>query len=157
MKIDGKDYKGDDGAHDDAATFYTSDDGWGFSSTGDFMDNNDDSNKPYTVNSTSADLGELYRTARMSPLSLTYYHQCLRNLNYSVTLHFAEIEFRNDGTYYSFGRRIFDIYIQVFSERYFSLLQPIGAINKKYTCSSRLNQVNGIVLTFNFLNEVTVF
>ncbi|KAF3451337.1 hypothetical protein FNV43_RR07432 [Rhamnella rubrinervis] len=34
------------------------------------------------------------------------------NGNYTVNLHFAEIQFTNDQTYRSLGRRIFDIYVQ---------------------------------------------
>ncbi|KAL5716581.1 hypothetical protein ACHQM5_018251 [Ranunculus cassubicifolius] len=55
---------------------------------------------------------ELYTTARLTPLSLTYYGFCLINGNYTVNLHFAEIMFTNDNTYRSLGRRIFDVYIQ---------------------------------------------
>ncbi|RYR50523.1 hypothetical protein Ahy_A07g037153 isoform B [Arachis hypogaea] len=55
---------------------------------------------------------ELYRDARVSPVSLTYYAFCLGNGNYTVNLHFAEIMFTDDKTYSSLGRRVFDIYIQ---------------------------------------------
>ncbi|KAL5716571.1 hypothetical protein ACHQM5_018241 [Ranunculus cassubicifolius] len=55
---------------------------------------------------------QLYMTARVSPLSFTYYGLCLLNGNYTVNLHFAEIVFTNDNTFSSLGRRIFDVYIQ---------------------------------------------
>ncbi|XP_031120508.1 probable LRR receptor-like serine/threonine-protein kinase At1g07650 [Ipomoea triloba] len=55
---------------------------------------------------------EIYRTARLSPLSLTYYGRCLANGNYTVKLHFAEIVIRDNRSFQSFGRRIFDVYIQ---------------------------------------------
>ncbi|XXG90299.1 hypothetical protein AAC387_Pa12g2104 [Persea americana] len=55
---------------------------------------------------------QLYTTARLSPLSLTYYGLCLCNGNYTVKLHFAEILFSDDKSYSSLGKRIFDIYIQ---------------------------------------------
>ncbi|KAL3632271.1 hypothetical protein CASFOL_025255 [Castilleja foliolosa] len=92
---------------------------WAFSSTGNFMDNDIDSDNYiipnastlYTNNATSP-LLELYRTARASPLSLTYYGICLLNGNYTVKLHFAEILFTNDSTFNSLGRRIFDVYLQ---------------------------------------------
>ena len=61
---------------------------------------------------------ELYKSARISPISLTYYAYCMSNGNYTVSLHFAEIEFSDDKTYKSLGRRLFDIYIQV--NRYFT-------------------------------------
>ncbi|RWR96265.1 Protein kinase domain-containing protein [Cinnamomum micranthum f. kanehirae] len=55
---------------------------------------------------------DLNTTARLSPLSLTYYGLCLGNGNYIVKLHFAEIVFTDDRTYSSIGKRIFDVYIQ---------------------------------------------
>ncbi|XP_038689887.1 probable LRR receptor-like serine/threonine-protein kinase RFK1 isoform X2 [Tripterygium wilfordii] len=85
---------------------------WGFSSTGDFMDDNDYQNTRYTVFLLSANISELYLTARISPISLTYFHYCMENGNYTVNLHFAEIKFTNDKTYSSLGRRIFDVFVQ---------------------------------------------
>ncbi|KAB2029390.1 hypothetical protein ES319_D05G159500v1 [Gossypium barbadense] len=55
---------------------------------------------------------ELYTRARLSPLSRTYYFRCLANGNYTVTLHFAEIVIRDNRSYQSLGRRIFDVYVQ---------------------------------------------
>ncbi|CAL5411483.1 unnamed protein product [Camellia sinensis] len=85
---------------------------WGLSSTGDFMDDNDYQNARFTEVSPSTNISELYSTARISPLSLTYFRYCLENGSYTVSLHFAEILFTNDNTYSSLGKRIFDIYIQ---------------------------------------------
>uniref|UniRef100_A0A3N7GC00 non-specific serine/threonine protein kinase n=1 Tax=Populus trichocarpa TaxID=3694 RepID=A0A3N7GC00_POPTR len=55
---------------------------------------------------------QLYTKARLTPLSLTYHVRCLVNGNYSVKLHFAEIVMRDNRSFYSLGRRIFDVYIQ---------------------------------------------
>lgn len=91
---------------------------WALSSTGSFMDNDIDSD-PYIVTNTSrlqnvsVINSKLYTTARVSPLSLTYYGLCMINGNYTVQLHFAEIIFINDRSLNSLGRRIFDVYIQV--------------------------------------------
>ncbi|RDX96771.1 putative LRR receptor-like serine/threonine-protein kinase RFK1, partial [Mucuna pruriens] len=85
---------------------------WGFSSTGDFMDDGDYLNTRYTRPSPSSNLPELYKTARVTPISLTYFHYCLENGKYTVNLHFAEIQFTNDNTFRSLGKRIFDIYVQ---------------------------------------------
>lgn len=112
MNINGTKYEGDE-ASGGAALFDPSNDDWGLSSTGDFMDDNDFQNKAYIENLPSLNIDELYRTARLSPISLTYYHQCLENGNYTVSLHFAEIQFTNDSMYNSLGRRMFDIFIQV--------------------------------------------
>jgi len=113
VKTNGSTYEGDAAASSGAAIFYRSEDEWGISSTGDFMDDNDFQNRAYIENMPSLNINELYQTARVSPISLTYYHRCLENGNYTVSLHFAEIRFKNDNTYNSLGRRLFDVYIQV--------------------------------------------
>ncbi|KAF3450430.1 hypothetical protein FNV43_RR06511 [Rhamnella rubrinervis] len=105
-------YEGDkDGGYGAALNYNGTN--WGFISTGDFMD--DDEKEPeskYLVKINSegnfgdSAASELYTTARGSPLSLTYYGFCLKNGNYTVKLHFADIVFNKLGT------RIFDIYIQ---------------------------------------------
>lgn len=98
-----------------ASKFYQSSSNWAFSSTGDFMDNGDGDS--YTISSANSSRSttdsELYMTARISPLSLTYYGFCLINGNYTVKLHFAEIIFSNDESYNSLGKRVFNVYIQV--------------------------------------------
>ncbi|XP_021801083.1 probable LRR receptor-like serine/threonine-protein kinase At1g07650 [Prunus avium] len=103
-----------DEASGGAAKFFQGSVNWGFSSTGDFADVWS-SDKDYIANNISV-LGmnnsELYRTARLSPLSLTYYARCLANGNYTVKLHFAEIVLRDNRSYYGVGRRMFDVYIQ---------------------------------------------
>lgn len=85
---------------------------WGLSSTGDYKDDDDFSNKGFTIENRSANVPELYQTARISPLSLTYFGFCLQNGKYEVSLHFAEIQLMNGNQYSKLGRRIFDIYIQ---------------------------------------------
>jgi len=94
--------------------FHQSVTNWGFSTTGNFMDN--DSGDYYTVSNRSKlsmANSELFMNARVSPTSLTYYGFCMANGNYTVNLQFAEIMFTNDQTFNSLGRRVFDIYIQV--------------------------------------------
>ena len=107
--------------------FYRSPQNWAFSSTGHFLDDNRPIDNYIAQNSSSLSMinPELYMKARLSPLSLTYYAFCLGNGNYTVNLHFAEIEFTDDETYYSLGRRIFDIYIQVVITIYFHFHQAI--------------------------------
>ncbi|XP_051152023.1 probable leucine-rich repeat receptor-like serine/threonine-protein kinase At3g14840 [Andrographis paniculata] len=97
-----------------ASQFYQGKPNWGFSSTGHFMDNDDttDTFIMRTKDSVSGQNPQLYKDARQSPLSLTYYSYCLINGNYTVSLYFAEIVFTNDSTFSSLGRRIFDVYIQ---------------------------------------------
>ncbi|KAL4308041.1 hypothetical protein GQ457_01G041550 [Hibiscus cannabinus] len=115
VTINGKTYIGDRTFGTGVgATLYQINDNWGFSSTGDFRDDNDELNSQsrFTRAVRSPNLPELYTTARLSALSLTYYQYCLENGNYSLALHFAEIQFSNNASYGSLGRRFFDIYIQ---------------------------------------------
>ncbi|XP_062161267.1 probable LRR receptor-like serine/threonine-protein kinase At1g07650 isoform X2 [Alnus glutinosa] len=96
------------------ATFVPNTASWGFSSSGNFWDANRTSDQ-YIANNVSilrVKNSELFTRARLSPLSLTYYARCLANGNYTVKLYFAEIVLRDNRSFYSLGRRIFDIYIQ---------------------------------------------
>lgn len=97
------------------SSFYLSRTHWASSTTGNFMDDDHPTDSYTTSNLTRLSMTnpELYMSARLSPISLTYYGFCMGNGNYTVSLHFAEIMFTADKTYSSLGRRIFDIYIQV--------------------------------------------
>ncbi|KAL6201311.1 hypothetical protein ACLB2K_025025 [Fragaria x ananassa] len=106
-------YLGDGGVEGGTAEFFFNDNHyWGFSSTGDFLDDNDFQNTRYSVSVASSNQSELYTTARIAPISITYFHYCLENGDYTLSVHFAEIQFTNNQTFTSLGRRIFDIYIQ---------------------------------------------
>ncbi|XP_058194283.1 probable LRR receptor-like serine/threonine-protein kinase RFK1 [Rhododendron vialii] len=105
-------YEGDASVEGGSSKYYRSNSYWGFSSTGDFMDDNVFQNVRFVKAVSSTNISELYTTARLAPVSLTYFRYCLENGNYIVNLQFAEIFFTNDNTYNSLGRRIFDIYIQ---------------------------------------------
>ncbi|CAN6444465.1 unnamed protein product [Victoria cruziana] len=114
VTIGNKTFDGD-AAISGGAVFYVSPQGnWALSSTGTIMDNNDDSDA-YVV-STNSKLSmpnpELYRIARISPLSLKYYGLCLWNGAYTVKLYFSEIVITDEKNYTGLGRRIFDVYIQ---------------------------------------------
>ncbi|XP_021599237.1 probable LRR receptor-like serine/threonine-protein kinase At1g07650 [Manihot esculenta] len=96
------------------ALYVTSKDNWVLSSTGRFRDTNNalDQFIAKNVSVLSMNNSELYTSARLSPLSLTYYARCLAKGNYTVKLHFAEIVIRDNRSFQSLGRRIFDVYIQ---------------------------------------------
>ncbi|XP_021669949.2 probable LRR receptor-like serine/threonine-protein kinase RFK1 [Hevea brasiliensis] len=125
-------YEGDVAVEGGVAKYFINDKSyWGFSSTGDFMDDNDYQNTRYTVSLQSSNISELYSTARKSPISLTYFHYCLQNGEYIVKLHFDEIQFTNDKTYNSLGRRIFDIYVQErLVRKDFNIEDEIGGAQK---------------------------
>ncbi|KAM4101020.1 hypothetical protein ACJW30_05G112000 [Castanea mollissima] len=87
---------------------------WGFSNTSHFWDIKITPNDHLAnnVSTFTMENSQLYTSAQLSPLSITYYARCLANGNYTVKLHFAEIVFRSTISSYSLGRRIFDVYIQ---------------------------------------------
>ncbi|XP_019190167.1 PREDICTED: probable leucine-rich repeat receptor-like serine/threonine-protein kinase At3g14840 [Ipomoea nil] len=96
------------------AKFVSNRENWVTSSTGNFWDKNK-TVEVFTTTNISVIKGndsEIYKTARLSPLSMTYYGRCLANGNYTVKLHFAEIVLRDNRSFQSLGRRIFDVYIQ---------------------------------------------
>ena len=98
-----------------SSLFFAGAENWGFSITGNFMDDDRTTDDFIALNSSALTMPnpELYVRARISPISLTYYAHCLGSGNYTVSLHFAEIVFTNDKTFRSLGRRLFDVYIQV--------------------------------------------
>ncbi|XP_062094619.1 probable LRR receptor-like serine/threonine-protein kinase At1g07650 isoform X3 [Humulus lupulus] len=115
--IGGIKYEGDEEFVGAANLFHNSAYTWGFSNTGHFR-NTDQEVPEYIAHNVSrlrTNNSELYTTARISPLSLTYFARCLINGSYTVKLHFAEIVFKNDEYYESVesvGRRVFDVYVQ---------------------------------------------
>ena len=113
MNVSGNEYEPDE-SQDGKSKYYISiTQKWAYSSTGDFIGAD---KLPFIAkNTTSLTMAnaELYTSARLNPLSLKYYGLCLQPGNYTVTLHFAEIVFTSGPTYWSLGRRIFDVSIQV--------------------------------------------
>ncbi|KAI3860661.1 hypothetical protein MKW92_053892, partial [Papaver armeniacum] len=106
-------YDGDQNEEGSSNFYHHGTNNWALSTTGDFMDNDDNGDRLIAgipKSSLSMADSELYMTARRSPLSLTYYGFCLINGNYTVNLHFAEIEFNKSQD--SLGRRVFNVYIQ---------------------------------------------
>nr|CAB3446209.1 unnamed protein product [Digitaria exilis] len=112
VEVNGTKYE-DDSSQIGTSSFVLSDDRkWAYSSTGDFVGNE---NADYIARNTSKlnlAYPELYTEARLSPLSLKYYGLCMENGQYTVELHFAEIVFTDDHTYSSNGKRVFDVFIQ---------------------------------------------
>ncbi|KAJ6893756.1 LRR receptor-like serine/threonine-protein kinase [Populus alba x Populus x berolinensis] len=131
-------YEGDqDGGSNAARSYNRAGSNWGFSSTGDFMDDGIFYDNKYTLQSNSnislVDFG-LYATARKTPLSITYYGYCLENGNYTVRLHFAEIEFTDEKLYNKVARRVFDIYIQGIQVRKdFNFTEEAKGSNRNFT------------------------
>ncbi|KAK8580576.1 hypothetical protein V6N12_070840 [Hibiscus sabdariffa] len=146
VKVNGTMYVGDaKSGLGGAATSYENGDNWGFSSTGDFRDDNDELNVASRYVKQTANMSnQLYATARLSPLSITYYRHCLENGSYSVRLHFAETEITNSTRYGSLGRRIFNIYIQdLLVEEDFNIEAEAGGILTPLTKHYNANVTNG--------------
>ncbi|GLT52533.1 hypothetical protein SLA2020_258680 [Shorea laevis] len=146
VKINGTTYVGDGKSGAVAASLYEGSNNWGFSNTVDFRDDNDEQNAPprFLASVQSSDIPELYTTARLSPLSLTYYQYCLENGSYMVRLHFAEIQFKSDATFASLGRRLFDIYIQdELVEKDFNIEAEAGGVYTPFTKQFNINVTDG--------------
>ena len=109
--VDGNEFEADTNPLGPAQYDYT--EKWAYSSTGDFADTRDQKYIAKNASLLNMTNSELYKTARLSPLSLKYYGLCLQEGNYTVKLHFAEIMFTDDQNYSSLGQRIFDVSIQV--------------------------------------------
>ncbi|KAJ0641618.1 putative protein kinase RLK-Pelle-DLSV family [Helianthus annuus] len=115
------------------ARFLPSNDHWGFSNTGSVWNTDQTGNDYVAYNQSILTMNdsELYTTARHSPLSVTYYGRCLAHGNYTVTLHFAEIIYRDNRSYYGLGRRAFDVYIQgVITIKNFDIKNEAGGVDK---------------------------
>ncbi|ONK55450.1 uncharacterized protein A4U43_UnF3230 [Asparagus officinalis] len=113
VTIGDDEYEDDDTSPLGAAIYSQSESGkWAYSSTGSFVGK--DKAQYIAINTSTLNTSnpELYIRARLSPLSLKYYGLCLQNGSYNVSLHFAEIIFTDDQTFYSVGRRVFDVSIQ---------------------------------------------
>ncbi|KAK1422756.1 hypothetical protein QVD17_18042 [Tagetes erecta] len=139
-------YEGDAQVDGGAARLYrAAKNNWGFSSTGDFMDDKIYQNQRYIVQENTS-LPALYTTARLSPVTLTYFSYCLENGEYSVKLHFAELQFTDDNTYRNLGRRIFDIYIQGRRvRRDFNIEDEAGGAGKPVVVSFNASVTNNIL------------
>ncbi|KAL5769283.1 hypothetical protein ACOSQ2_016066 [Xanthoceras sorbifolium] len=124
--------------HYDADTntslFYVSPNNWAYSCSGYFQSSLGDTSD-YIKNMTcGAPSISLYEKARLCPQALTYYGFCLKNGEYIVRLHFAEIVYAKDEDYSSLGKRVFDIYIQGNRTRKdFNIKQKAGGPNKIWT------------------------
>ncbi|KAM5587866.1 hypothetical protein ABKV19_006355 [Rosa sericea] len=139
-------YEGDGGVEGGSAKYFRNDKSmWGFSSTGDFMDVYDWRNTRYSMSMASLGLSELYTTARISPISLSYFYYCLENGVYTINLHFAEIKITNDGTH-SLGRRFFDIYVQRLVWKDFNIVNEAGMAQKRV-----VKQLSNVSVTSNVL------
>jgi hypothetical protein len=114
-KIGGIVYEADSNPNGTSTFFRSSNGAWAYSSMGKFIDSQ---RKEYLAQETcniSVEDAPLYITARVSPISLKYYGFCLKDDDYIVKLHFAEIgwdtaKFKDSGRK---RRRVFNVEIQV--------------------------------------------
>ncbi|XP_056160017.1 probable LRR receptor-like serine/threonine-protein kinase At1g56140 isoform X4 [Syzygium oleosum] len=111
---DGTLFEADDNNGIGPASFFISETKrWALSNVGIF---DNATNYQFTCSTSNANLKmpdqALFQTTRTSTSSLRYYGLGLQNGNYTVNLGFAETAFPDDNQWTSWGRRIFDIYIQ---------------------------------------------
>ncbi|KAK9906920.1 hypothetical protein M0R45_002601 [Rubus argutus] len=141
--IDGNVYEKDN----DTSQFYLSPKGnWARSSAGDII---------HSVKCGLSNEEPLYDKARSSPVSLKYYGFCLRNGNYRVTLHFAEIvENKN----YTTRKRRFDVYIQGKRKlKDFNIIDKVGGPNKVHTENFTAVNVNNSTLLIHFYSAGDIY
>ena len=115
MLAEGIAYEAENTALYGASSFYVTPitENWAVSNVGSFENGSFVQNTSAQV--IASNTPELYQTSRMSPGSLRYYGLGLVNGLYNVSLFFAETGFddQSSRTWKSWGRRVFDIYIQV--------------------------------------------
>ncbi|XP_030461525.1 probable LRR receptor-like serine/threonine-protein kinase At1g53430 [Syzygium oleosum] len=120
---------------------------WAYSSTGLYMGKADASytaDNPFSMNVNGS---EFYQTARLTPWSIRYYGLCMMKGSYNVRLHFAEIQYSDDKTFSSLGRRIFDVSIQgnqVLKD--FNIAEEAGGVGKGIYRDFNDIHVNGSTL-----------
>ncbi|MFS7946899.1 putative RNA-directed DNA polymerase [Helianthus anomalus] len=124
--------------------FYSIQERWAYSTNGLFMGND---RAPFIAMSSNVTGGDIYRTARASPTSLTYYGLCLRKGSYKVRLHFAEISYTDDMTFRSLGRRYFDISIQgILQAKDFNIAEKANGVGRGIFVDFDNVMVNGSTL-----------
>ncbi|KAI6687165.1 hypothetical protein NL676_023993 [Syzygium grande] len=147
MTFEGNQYEEDTSPNGPSVFSSSSSEKWAYSSTGVYIGNDD---APYTVNnpfSMNVIGSEFYQTARLSPWSIRYYGLCMMKGSYKVRLHFAEIQYSNDETFSSLGRRIFDVSIQGHQVlKDFNIAEEAGGVGKGIYKDFNNVTVNGSTL-----------
>ncbi|GJV49896.1 kinase RLK-Pelle-DLSV family protein, partial [Tanacetum coccineum] len=148
----------DDAETGGPAHFQKTDDRWGFSNTGHFLgDNNRDNYIVKSAFGVPENSSELYKSARRSALSLTYYGLCMHNGSYNISLHFAEIQFTDDRNYSSLGRRVFDIYIQgMLVEKDFDISDEAGGAGKVIVKTYTVNVMTTLEIRLYWAGKGTI-
>ncbi|KAJ0684351.1 putative protein kinase RLK-Pelle-DLSV family [Helianthus annuus] len=157
VSVQNKVYEGDLDAGS-PSHFSSTDNRWGFSNTGHFLD--DDNPDSYILTNSSSlpvNTSELYMNARTSAISLTYYGFCMRNGSYNVSLHFAEIVFTDDTKFSSLGRRVFDIYIQdTLMEKDFDISDRAGGVGKAIVRTYTINVTSSLKIRLYWAGKGTI-
>ncbi|KAJ4755909.1 Leucine-rich repeat transmembrane protein kinase [Rhynchospora pubera] len=114
VTINGTKFEADTEAKGASTLYLDPKQNWAFSSSGNFMDNSVNADTYIVTNESKITMpnSELYMSARLSPLSLTYYGLCMYPGSYTVQLHFSEVVFVGNNTYSSLGERLFNVFIQ---------------------------------------------
>ncbi|GKV44297.1 hypothetical protein SLEP1_g51489 [Rubroshorea leprosula] len=114
MIVDGITYEAEASSLGTASSNVIDTEKWAVSNVGLFSGGNTNYMQDASAQVSNTNSPILYQTSRISPGSLRYYGLGLENGPYTISLLFAEIDFkdRSTQTRESLGRRVFDIYIQ---------------------------------------------
>ncbi|XP_071912898.1 probable LRR receptor-like serine/threonine-protein kinase At1g53420 [Coffea arabica] len=131
--INGSIYEADLDPNGESRFYLSSNGAWGFSSMGivDFKNQKYTLNKQCNISLVDA---PLYMDARVSSISLKYYAFCLKNNQYMVRLHFAEIGLDTPKNPRIKRSRVFDVEIQgKKKEKNFNIEAVAGGVNLNAT------------------------
>ncbi|KAM3239364.1 putative LRR receptor-like serine/threonine-protein kinase isoform X7 [Capsicum annuum] len=134
VKVNGSNYEADAHPSGESTFFKSNRSNWGYSSMGSFLWA---SRNKYILNETCeihAGAAQLYRSARLSPISLKYYGFCLQSGMYDVKLHFAEISSNDNKDSHSKAGRLFDVDIQGDNKlKNYNIEEDAGGVNMDKT------------------------
>ncbi|CAN7077486.1 unnamed protein product [Brassica oleracea var. botrytis] len=114
---------------------------WGVSSTGYLAKDKYFITPTFTL---SEDFPSFYKSARQSAHSLVYYAFCMESGAYNVKLHFMEIQFSDEEPYSLLGRRIFDIYGELFLWD-FNIKEEANGTRKPIVKEANVNVTNHLL------------
>ncbi|VVA36143.1 PREDICTED: probable [Prunus dulcis] len=142
-------------AHNSTSLYYISPSKtWGYSLSGQFL--SPESNSSNFIQTQSCGIrvpeSDLYLNARIAPVFLSYY-ACLHKGRYNVTLHSAEIVFREKESYSILKRGAFDVNDSVLEISFYGAGKGRSKSRLKFNWENRFNICLGIARGLDHLHE----